>query len=207
VLASEQFRRAVSDNSEPYRDSALFLSGVPGAGKSSYVLRANSPFPYNLRVLYEGQLFNAGQAISKINQAIEEGLAAEITIVHISSEQALHIQSSFSSPRTRSEHRGYGSIQGRLPDGLRAVHERFGSAVKLHIIDRRGTLDTVLLHGWHHLPILDRREPMKTLNANSPKSLSETTIRSYQGRRLRTSRWKSPKGFHSTSGKRTLSRV
>ena len=51
VLASEQFRRVDSDNCEPYRDSALFLSGVPGAGKSSYVLRANSPFPNNLRVL------------------------------------------------------------------------------------------------------------------------------------------------------------
>ena len=43
VLASEQFRRVVSDNSEPYRDSALFLSGVPGAGKSSDVFVQTAP--------------------------------------------------------------------------------------------------------------------------------------------------------------------
>jgi hypothetical protein len=126
--------------------------------------------------LYEGQLSNAGQAISKINQAIEAGLAAEITIVHISSEQALHN----TIHRFHLQGRGasieaMASIQGRLPDALRAVHERFGNAVKLHVIDRRGTLDAVLLHGWRHLPILESEGPMKTLNANSLKSLSEAT--------------------------------
>ena len=177
VLASEQFRRVVSDNSEPYRDNALFLSGVPGAGKSSYVLRANSPFPNNLRVLYEGQLSNAGQAISKINQVIEAGLAPEITIVHISSEQALHntIHRFYLQGRGASIE-AIASIQGRLSHGLRAVHERFGNAVKLHIIDRRGTLDAVLLHGWRHLPILESEGTYEDIK----RKLTENLERDYR---------------------------
>jgi hypothetical protein len=74
--------------------------------------------------LYEGQLSNADQAISKINNAIEAGLAAGITIVHISSEQALHN----TIHRFHLQGRGasieaMASIQGGLPDSLRAVHE------------------------------------------------------------------------------------
>ena len=46
----------------PPNDTAIVRSFYRvGAGKSSYVLRANSPFPNNLRVLYEGQLSDAGQ--------------------------------------------------------------------------------------------------------------------------------------------------
>jgi hypothetical protein len=141
------------------------------------VLRANSPFPNNLRVLYEGQLSNAGQAISKINKAIEAGLAAEITIVHISSEQALHN----TIHRFHVQGRGasieaMASIQGGLPDALRAVHECFGNAVKLHIIDRRGTLDAVLLHGWHHLPILESEGTYEDIK----RKLAEILERDYR---------------------------
>ena len=38
VLASEQFRRAVADMSHPERDTAIFLTGIPGAGKTSAIL-------------------------------------------------------------------------------------------------------------------------------------------------------------------------
>ncbi len=69
-----------------------------------------------------------------------------------------------------------GSIQGGLPEGLRAVHERFGNAVKLHIIDRRGTLDAVLLHGWRHLPILESEGTYEDIKRN----LAEILERDYR---------------------------
>ena len=35
VLASEQFRRRVRDASRPEQDTVIFLTGVPGAGKTT----------------------------------------------------------------------------------------------------------------------------------------------------------------------------
>src|SRR5450631_4526968 len=51
VLASEQYRRAISDISDPIRDTAIFLTGIPGAGKTTYLLRAGELPPY-VGVLY-----------------------------------------------------------------------------------------------------------------------------------------------------------
>ena len=55
VLASEQFRRAVRNDSDPARNAAIFLTGIPGAGKTTSVLSAGE-IPPNVRVIYEGQL-------------------------------------------------------------------------------------------------------------------------------------------------------
>ncbi len=68
VLASEQYRRVVSDDSEPGLNLAMYLTGVPGAGKTTYALRGGQ-LPSNVRVLYEGQLANAATAIAKIEMA------------------------------------------------------------------------------------------------------------------------------------------
>lgn len=165
VLAAEQFRRAISDTSDLARDVALFLTGTPGAGKTTFVLGGGA-LPTNVRVLYEGQLANAAQAIEKIEQALGAGLRPAITVVHIPAEQALR------NTLHRFEMEGRGasieaisSIQGRLPQGLRAVHDRFGDAVQLRLIDRRGTISAEL-SGWQHLPVLESEGSHEDIKRN-----------------------------------------
>lgn len=40
VLAAEQFNRMLQDTSDAARDTAIFLTGMPGAGKTSVVMGA-----------------------------------------------------------------------------------------------------------------------------------------------------------------------
>ncbi len=165
VLAAEQFRRAISDSSDLAKDVALFLTGIPGAGKTTSVL-VGGALPTHVRVLYEGQLANAVQAIEKVELALGAGLRPEITAVHLAGEQALRN----TLHRFETEGRGasieaMASIQGRLPEGLKAVHERFGDAVKLRLIDRRGTISAVL-SGWQHLPLLESEGSYEAIKRN-----------------------------------------
>lgn len=154
VLASEQYSRVVADYSEPDRDVAMFLTGVPGAGKTTYVLGAGD-LPNNVHVLYEGQLASAAHAIPKIEEALEADLQPSITVVHIASEQALQN----ALYRFETEGRGasieaMASIQGGLPGGLRAIRDHFGDEVELYIIDRRGKIG-IELRGWQYLSELE----------------------------------------------------
>jgi hypothetical protein len=165
VLASEQFRRVISYDLELGRNVALFLTGIPGAGKTTYVLRGGQ-LPGNVGVLYEGQLANAAHAFAKIGLAHDAGLRTEITVVHITSERALR-NTLF---RFETEGRGasieaMASIQGGLPAGLRAIHERFGGAVDLRIVDRRGTIAKVL-RGWQHLSQLESEGGYEDIKRN-----------------------------------------
>ena len=50
VLASAQFREAIQDKSDPSRTEALFITGTPGAGKTSAVLERG--IPEDARVVY-----------------------------------------------------------------------------------------------------------------------------------------------------------
>ena len=121
VLASEQYRRAVADNSEPQRDTVVFLTGVPGAGKTTSVLR-DRQFPDDYRAIFEGQLSRPAPTIAKIQQALDAGLKPQIMAVHALPEKALEN----TLQRFNEYGRGAGisvmaEIQGGLPDGLLEV--------------------------------------------------------------------------------------
>jgi hypothetical protein len=81
VLASEQFRRAIADTRDPSRTDAVFLTGMPGAGKSFAVQQPDGGIPTTARVLYEGQLSNPAQAIEKVGQAVAAGLKPEVIAI------------------------------------------------------------------------------------------------------------------------------
>lgn len=152
VLASEQFRRRVQDASRPEQDTVIFLTGVPGAGKTTAIL-SESQLESNVRMVYEGQLARPDSVIPKIEQVLAAGLRPVIVAVHTPAEVALV------NTLRRYERHGRGasveamaSIQGGLPQGLAAIRERFGDQVEFQLFDRRLGLDrTQQKEGWEHV--------------------------------------------------------
>jgi hypothetical protein len=146
VLASEQFRRMVQNNPNPEQDTVIFLTGVPGAGKTTAVL-TNDQMDANTRVVYEGQLARPATVIPKIRQVLDAGMKPLIVAVHTPSEVAL------ANTLRRFEREGRGasieamaSIQGRLPEGLAAIHEHFGDTVQFVLFDRRQGMNNTRLY-------------------------------------------------------------
>lgn len=80
VLADEQLKRVISD---PMRQGSkvIFLTGVPGAGKTSSVL-ISEQLPDDARAIYEGQLSRPEAGILKIQAALDAGLKPKIIVVH-----------------------------------------------------------------------------------------------------------------------------
>ena len=166
VLASEQFRRRVQDASRPEQDTVIFLTGVPGAGKTTAILSEND-LEANVRIVYEGQLARPDSVIPKIAQALDAGLQPVIVAVHTPAEVAL------TNTLRRFERHGRGasveamaSIQGGLPDGLAAIHARFGGAVSFQLFDRRQGLGaTEQKEGWLHASELSSEGTYEQLKA------------------------------------------
>jgi hypothetical protein len=154
VLASEYLRRLISKPGEQERNTVILLTGIPGAGKTSSILRGGG-LPAEVRAVYEGQLSSPETAFSKVRQIIDAGLKPAIVAVHVTPEQALQ------NTLRRFENIGRGAsigimaaIQGGLPESLQFVRARFGAEVALQIVDRRIFHEPKELEGWQHLSLL-----------------------------------------------------
>jgi hypothetical protein len=175
VLAAAQFARVIADGSDPNRIDAVFITGIPGAGKTSAVL-SSGRLPEHARVVYEGQLADPVASIQKIQAALDVGLHVKIIVVHTAPEQAL--ENTF----TRFNHFGRGAsinvmakIQGNLPDSLEIIRETFkdrmqgegndkgndkggdsgGRTISLKILDRSADFtNPVVLTGWDNINFL-----------------------------------------------------
>lgn len=154
VLSAALFRETLADKTHPERDTVIFLTGIPGAGKTSSV-QAGTELPQNYRAVFEGQLSNPDTTKAKIQLVLDAGLRPVVIAVHARPESAL------GNTFKRFEEGGRGasinvmsSIQGGLPDSLREVHERFGDAVELRVYDYRDRLNPAILKGWEHLNVL-----------------------------------------------------
>lgn len=177
VLSAELFRRNLADKTHPERDTVVFLTGSPGAGKTSSVIERNS-FPEGTAMVFEGQLSNPKTSIEKIQQVIDAGLRASVVVVHTKPEVALE------NTLHRFEDYGRGAsinvmsqIQGELPDSLRQVQARFGNAVDFNVVDRREFLKPQTLQGWEHLPVLEsegNREQIKTRLSSTLEQLKDS---------------------------------
>lgn len=156
VLAAAQYRVAIADDSVPERRRALFLTGVPGSGKTTAMLANRDEFPFDQRIVYEGQLSDPANAVKKLESAIQLGLDTEIVAMHVYPEQAL------ANTILRFEREGRGAtiealarIQGLLPSGLRQIRDRFGDRIGLTVIDKRDTMNVVTVRGWNALSLLE----------------------------------------------------
>ena len=154
VLSAEQLRQVVADSSEPERNTVVFLTGIPGAGKTSSVLQGEH-LPYDVRAIFEGQLARPESVIPKVLHVLDHGLKAMILVVHAEPVNAL------GNTVQRFEELGRGAsievmaeIQGRLPDGLARLREEFGDKLSLQIYDVRDRANPKRLEGWDHLGLL-----------------------------------------------------
>lgn len=157
VLASEQFSRVVDEIAQDPSNrgkTALFLTGSPGAGKTSAVLNKTLDGE-DIALIYEGQLAQPDTAIPKIKAALDAGLSVEILAVRNSPETALN------NTLHRFEHEGRGAslnvmatIIGKTPDGLESIHKEFGNRVHLMIYDVSNPREKTTYTGWQHLDIL-----------------------------------------------------
>ena len=155
VLAAAQFRAAIADDSVPERTNALFLTGVPGAGKTTAVLANRDQFPQDARIVYEGQLSDPVHALPKFEAALANGLNVEIMTIHLPAEQAM------ANTLLRFEREGRGAtiealarIQGYLPSGLKQIQARFGSELRFTVVDKRDIV-VIEVTGWDAISLLE----------------------------------------------------
>lgn len=163
VLASAQLKSVLSEKGKQEQDQVVFLTGVPGAGKTSSIMQGSELNPRH-KAVFEGQLSNKDTTIPKIQSVIDAGLTPVIVVVHVKSENALD------NTLTRFKETGRGAsvntmanIQGNLYDGLSAVNEKFGDKVEVNIIDLRDRLQPKHLKGWDNLTVLQSEGSYETI--------------------------------------------
>ena len=157
VLAAVQLESAIADSSHPERNTVIFLTGTPGAGKTSSIVQGDGLEPH-IRAVYEGQLATPAAAIDKIQTVLDTGLTPEIVVVHIAPEFALqNTLSRFDREGRGSSAHAMATIHAQLPTGLCAIRDTFGDQVKLTVFDRTpGLNNTIKYDGWDALSILEK---------------------------------------------------
>jgi hypothetical protein len=155
VLSAEQFRRMVDLGPRPDRDKVVFVTGIPGAGKSSSVAAAIAG---TAAVVFEGQLSRPEPGMRKIEHALQKRFNVEILAVHVAPEVALER----THARYLDPNNGRGAplavmadIQGNLPAGLRQIQQRFGKNVGLTVLDNSPGQRTSH-EGWEAIFILEK---------------------------------------------------
>jgi hypothetical protein len=155
VLAAEQLRRVVVDPLRPGNE-VIFMTGIPGAGKTSSINEFGG-LPVTCKAVFEGQLAKPKTVPPKIQHVLNAGLKPIIIAVHIRPEQAL--QNTFK----RFEQNGRGAsialmadIQGNLPNGLAEIKKCFGEAIKLGIYDYSDSKNYQYHFGWENISILQK---------------------------------------------------
>jgi hypothetical protein len=154
VLASEQFRR-LTDKKAEYGMKIMFLTGVPGAGKTSYFLAAQKQLGDSFYAVFEGQLARPEPGIAKISLALNADFSVGISVVHIKPLAALdNTIKRFNEYGRGASVFGMAAIQGELPEGLQKIKDTFTSCVTFKIHDKRNPLEPKNMKGWENLDVL-----------------------------------------------------
>lgn len=150
VLASMQFERVASTPGASA--DAIFITGVPGAGKSSSVQLA---FSHDLaHLVYEGQLIDPATSLPKIELALTNGLRP--TIIALQADPELALDRTFQ----RFCELGRGASADTMARilvgtaaGLAEIHREFGDRVNL-LVRSTSNAQSVTRQGWSGLDIL-----------------------------------------------------
>lgn len=131
VLAATQLA-ALLERSEPRL--ALFLTGIPGAGKTT--LSRALLDDERVGLMFEGQLARPQSAFPKITACLDRGWSVAILAVHRSPETALaNTLKRFHAYGRGSSLAVMSAIQGNLPAGLAELHAHFGGRIRLLALD------------------------------------------------------------------------
>lgn len=152
VLSSMQVDLAIA-RAQPGQ-MALFVTGIPGAGKTTAILAAGGP-AQDTAFIFEGQLSRPDTGLTKMRAALAAGLRIVILAVHRPPEDALD------NTLQRFQELGRGAaiatmaeIQAGLPDGLARIRQEVPQC-ELVIRDYRNRQSLVDWHGWQHHSILN----------------------------------------------------
>lgn len=194
VLANELFHRQVAAKDPQGRRDVLFITGIPGAGKSTSIQR-NKVNLSDYKVIYEGQLANFDQAKEKIDWCLQHGCEVTVYAFHQSPERAL--QNTF--VRFNTIGRGasitaMSNIQGNLGDSI----ERLGM-----IYDRRAIFCVVDLRVDDSTPKCDK-ESIQILKSEGDVNAIRSRLEA-ELERWRISGRINEACFREAAGKRPLS--
>ena len=172
TLAARQFSTVVQDHSNPEQIVMHFVTGTPGSGKTT-VIQEHGILPDTVRGIYEGQLLDES-GIFKIREALDAGLRPRISVVHTTPETALdNTINRFNLIGRGASIALIARILGGLPEGLRSIHEKFGSAVTLDIFDKRDQFAVTIFDGWEHLHILQSEGDSERIKTRLSKYLED----------------------------------
>lgn len=142
VLAATQFEEVLKRD-EPGKTKAIFITGIPGAGKTTSV--KNFMTDGKVKLIFEGQLANPAPTIPKIEQCLQKKLDVTIAAVHIEPEKALdNTFKRFNEYGRGGSIEVMSSIQGNLPNGLKKLKEHFGDKINIIAIDRNNDRNKIL---------------------------------------------------------------
>ena len=142
VLAATQFEEVLKRD-EPNKTKAIFITGIPGAGKTTSV--KNFMTDDKVKLIFEGQLANPAPTIPKIEQCLQNRLDVTIAAVHIEPEKALaNTFKRFNEYGRGGSIEVMSSIQGNLPSGLKKLKEHFGDKINIIAIDRNSDRNKIL---------------------------------------------------------------
>lgn len=158
ALSSVQYDRMIQYADAADQQEAYFVTGIPGAGKTTAVLYRGS-LPPGGRVVFEGQLSNPATGLEKIDKALKQGLAVTIRVVHREPEGALD------NTLRRFQEYGRGAsiglmadIQAGLPDGLTEIRKQLGDKISLEVYNYRRPDELAFEGGWDVADRILRKE-------------------------------------------------
>ncbi|WP_254226047.1 zeta toxin family protein [Burkholderia multivorans] len=126
VLSSALFTENLAGPRVSGRDTVYFLTGSPGAGKTSMVLKSGE-LPRDAVMVFEGQMSNFETSRAKIQQVLDAGYRAHIIVVHARVENALdNTLQRFYEEGRGSSIATIANIVGRLPESLEQLNSVFG---------------------------------------------------------------------------------
>ena len=141
-MAATQFEEVLKRD-EPNKTKAIFITGIPGAGKTTSV--KNFMTDDKVKLIFEGQLANPAPTIPKIEQCLQKNLDVTIAAVHIEPEKALdNTFKRFNEYGRGGSIEVMSSIQGNLPSGLKKLKEHFGDKINIIAIDRNSDKNKIL---------------------------------------------------------------
>ncbi|MCR5813515.1 MAG: hypothetical protein K6G15_03335 [Desulfovibrio sp.] len=135
VLANALFREMVASGDDSHGNRVLFITGIPGAGKTTAIQSLN--FDFNkYKVVYEGQLSTFDQAKDKIHFCLKHNCSVDVVVFHRLPECALvHTVLRFYEIGRGASVTAMSNIQGDMADSFEKMFKEFNDSVRFRVID------------------------------------------------------------------------